>query len=1160
MRIDRLDLIAFGPFTDAVLDLSGGAEGLHLVYGPNEAGKSSALRAIKQFFGRIPNQSTDNFVHKHADMRIGMVLRGRDGSPVELVRRKGIKNTLLGPDDAEARLDRMLGGVSPDEFLRKFVIDHGELIEGGRGVVEGRGDLGQVLFSAGSGFAGLGAVRKALDEQAEALFKRGGSRPAINAALAALEAERKRIKNDTLRSSDWLAHDEALRDALARKTALERELEGAVRERNRLTRLHSAVGPIARRKAALDELAGLAGVPLLPANFTYRRKEALSYIQVNEKQESDALRALVEVDQALESLDVPGPLLDQAGAIEDLHLRLGRYQQSARDRDRIDAERGRVDAEARALLRDLGVSGGDPGRLRLTAAERAAVQDLAGERQALARTRDALEADLKAHAAKRSAAADKLAALGPERDPAPLRKAVKQAQALGPVEARRDEGRRALARDERRADEKLAALGLWSGPLDAVERLAVPTAERIELFRDRFSAGEALEDDLRRKADDLDAQTRLVDARLEELRLAGDVPTEDALAEARARRDDAWRRLKQARTWNDADGAAFEAAAARADDLADRLRREAGRVSDRARFLADRARLDADRDALRAQVADARSRLEQTRAEWAALWEPLGIASPWPPREMIAWLRRHAELAALAGSIREAREAVDELDRQIDAYRSALAQALASAGAPTGEPDEPLADLIERAEAVADALAEASSTCKRLAKDVEALDLERPALEDRAAAARAEWSRWEARWADAMSPLNLPADALTAQAHAVLNKTAELFDRLDKAGALAASLDELDRESARFTADVRALAGRVAPDLLESDTFDPGPVAAELYNRLTRARADREKRDGLVARRLELAQTAAAAGDTIAEMRGRLAALCREARCPDEDDLPDLEVRSARRQTLEKELADQNARLLELAAGASLDAFLAEADRTDPDGLPPRIDHMNAAIASLERERGEVDQAIGREKAILSLMDGGPKAADAGQEAESLRARIKEDVEQYARLRLASAVLKTGIERYREKVQGPVLARASALFAALTLGSFEGLRVDYDEKDEPVLKGVRPGGREALGVESMSLGTADQLYLALRLAALEVDLDRREPLPLVVDDILIQFDDARAAATLAALAALSRRTQVLVFTHHRHLLDLASSVVPPPDLITHTLPGHRLTA
>jgi uncharacterized protein YhaN len=75
----------------------------------------------------------------------------------------------------------------------------------------------------------------------------------------------------------------------------------------------------------------------------------------------------------------------------------------------------------------------------------------------------------------------------------------------------------------------------------------------------------------------------------------------------------------------------------------------------------------------------------------------------------------------------------------------------------------------------------------------------------------------------------------------------------------------------------------------------------------------------------------------------------------------------------------------------------------------------------------------------------------------------------------------------------------------------------------------------------MSDGTADQLYLAIRLASLENYLKNSTPLPFIVDDILVQFDDRRASATLEALSDLARQTQVIFFTHHRHLVDLARS-------------------
>ena len=149
--------------------------------------------------------------------------------------------------------------------------------------------------------------------------------------------------------------------------------------------------------------------------------------------------------------------------------------------------------------------------------------------------------------------------------------------------------------------------------------------------------------------------------------------------------------------------------------------------------------------------------------------------------------------------------------------------------------------------------------------------------------------------------------------------------------------------------------------------------------------------------------------------------------------------------------------------------------------------------------------------------------------------------------------MQRGIERYREKNQGPILARASTLFAALTGNSFARLQIDDDGNGRSILKAVRPDGR-LVGIEGMSDGSHDQLYLALRLASLESWLQSHEPVPFVVDDILLNFDDVRATAALAALAELSRQTQVLFFTHHRHIVDLACTHLHQKVVFIHELP------
>ena len=97
---------------------------------------------------------------------------------------------------------------------------------------------------------------------------------------------------------------------------------------------------------------------------------------------------------------------------------------------------------------------------------------------------------------------------------------------------------------------------------------------------------------------------------------------------------------------------------------------------------------------------------------------------------------------------------------------------------------------------------------------------------------------------------------------------------------------------------------------------------------------------------------------------------------------------------------------------------------------------------------------------------------------------LGQDAERFLRLQVGMDILKLEIENFRRKNQDPVFAIASRLFAELTMGSFAGLKTDVDDRGEPILVGLRADSRQTLGVEAMSTGSRDQLYLALRLAGL----------------------------------------------------------------------------
>ncbi len=282
MRFLRLALPAFGPFSGTVLDLSQGQEGLHLILGDNEAGKSASLRALTNFLYGIPERSADNFRHPHRELRIGAALRLSDGRSLACTRRKGHRNTLVddsGRPLAENVLAPYLGGIGQDLFKSMYGMDHALLTRGGRQLVEASGDLGQSLFAAGAGLAGMRDVLAALTSEAEDWFKTRGKNQTINRLTAEFRALQKKTGEASLPAAQWQRHARGLETARKKKETVSEALRAALAEKNRLERLKNAMPLIAALKGLRTDLENLGEVPLLPADFAEKRRAARNALE-----------------------------------------------------------------------------------------------------------------------------------------------------------------------------------------------------------------------------------------------------------------------------------------------------------------------------------------------------------------------------------------------------------------------------------------------------------------------------------------------------------------------------------------------------------------------------------------------------------------------------------------------------------------------------------------------------------------------------------------------------------------------------------------------------------------------------------------------------------------------------------------------------------------
>ncbi len=1152
MRIDALHLDAVGPFTGRRLDLAAGTHGVHVIHGRNEAGKSSSLRALRALLFGFHPQTPDNFVHDYKDLRVGAVLRARDGGTLTVCRRKGKKNTLLDAsgkplgDDAIAPL---MAGVDEMLFARLFGIDHAALVSGGEALVREHGREAEALFGSGLGSNVVHDVRKGLDEEAAALFSPRASKPELNALLAELEQVRRAERDASLAASRW---DEARRAAdRARKEldVVETELAAARARSTALARLRATLPNLAERRRLLEELAALGDVPDLAPDFGARRDDAEQRARSAGERLELATAQLARLDEEMSPLVPERSLLDEEDAIEALVKRLAVHGKAAADRTGLRDRRVRIAAELGALQARPGIAGLDAVALRAALGRRGRAEELAAQKEAREQAvRDAVRqleerrADLKARERKRDA-------LPPAADPGALRAAVSAARKAGDLDARLDVMVAAQAHAARECADALAALGRWQGSADALLGAPLPESVSLERFAERF----AERDEQVRRIEAARAESKArrdgAEEALRALAVGGEVPSVEALTAARAHRDAGWALLRA--RWVDgrdvdeeaaryaADAPlpdAFEGAVRAADGVADRLRTDAERVQARDTRIAERAaalRALAAADAEAAEAAASATALDQA---WLGLWQPCGV-EPGTVREMAAWLQRAERLRDRLRQARaaDAERAAAEQSRAIHVAR--LCDAL---GEPLPGAHGDLAPVLARAEQRLAALEDIERQRAALEEAIGSLRDGLEALESRHREAEQALATWGEAWSVLTGALGLPAtytpgevsDHFTAlqEVNALGREDAELARR--EAG--------IDEDARRFAADAKALCERVAPDLASRA---PESAVGELNVRLRRQLKVKERLDALreqaeAARRdLEAARVeqGIAAGD--------LAALGREAGGVAREALADLVRRDQRHKVLRAQLDKVARALVELGDGQAPEALAAaaqgvdaDAARAEHDALVQRIDEV------LEPRRRELAERAVNAARDFADMAGGDDAAAHEERAQQLLAEIRAGAERYVRVRLAAKVLADQLEQFRARHRDPILTAAGGYLATLTRGAFTAVDTELDAADEPVLCAVREGG-ERLRVEGLSTGTRDQLYLALRLATLDHYLSgAAEPLPFVVDDVLVQFDDERAGAALEALAHFSTRTQVLLFTHHARIAEDARAL------------------
>ncbi|WP_420819477.1 ATP-binding protein, partial [Paenibacillus thalictri] len=403
------------------------------------------------------------------------------------------------------------------------------------------------------------------------------------------------------------------------------------------------------------------------------------------------------------------------------------------------------------------------------------------------------------------------------------------------------------------------------------------------------------------------------------------------------------------------------------------------------------------------------------------------------------------------------------------------------------------------------------------------------ALEQERAALRAGWRSWRerCRLGGEVSP------EATLEQLQLAEQAEQLVRQKQKS---AARRDALAEQAAQFEQAVcRHLGSAAASDPVTALKLWK-ERAAEYERGQTAKRYAAEQRE-------ELAAQQSLAESQLERLDRRLRQLLEQGDAQDAEQLRVRARQHAQRQTLEQERSQLAALLAGWGCtdeGSAVGELLKGYDKPGLSALEDvKQREWNEAEEDLQASRTQCAR-LEQEAERLEGAERGSRL----QTLEEHKAELKQLTLRYAALSMCSALFASTKQLYEKERQPAVIQRASEYFRMLTCGTF--VRI-VSPIGETTLLAQRLSG-EMLETSQLSRGTAEQLYLAMRLALAD-DYARHVQLPLVMDDIFVNFDIQRLQGSLAALREMSQRQQVLMFTCHEHVVSEARRLVPELHLI-----------
>lgn len=1131
MRLQTLSLDFFGHFSDKHFEFSRSddtSSDFHVIYGPNEAGKTTVMEAYLRLLYGFPIVEPYQFKHQRKNLRVSATLE-IDGQLKSFVRLPKRGASLLDDADRalpEAALQMHLYGLSEKDYRNLLCLDDHTIEKGGEEIVNSEGDIGTLLFSAAAGISDLSAVLDGVRNEANNLYKPRASKTELAILKSEIDGLDKKIKSLDVPVSIYRKLKADYDQALKYEKQLESERAQLVEQKLVSESLMEALPQIAELSQLEQKLIGCENYPQLnninPESIDELRE---THATAHDNQE----RLQKELDQLQEQIDhlVFEPahiaLSDRLLALDTLKARFSTSELDLVDKTRVASELQRqmellahgIDPDAKPEPVNLVLSDAAMNTIEsLLEENRRALSALERETKEIDALRTQLETadDLINSLQKNAPAGEGIRAVLERFDAEDLSRRYSAAQQL-------------INQAEIHCQRMLSDLSVPGQVFDHVPDSCVFIEELEQTVLKWQELGQRI-DTLTDQKNQSHIELSLIKARVEKV-AQGAESSEARLDDLHSERERLWSSHKIELNRDTAE--AFETAMYQLDRA---LRMQFSQATERGVLQ----QLEQTIGESQAKFLKEEHRHSELLAEKSAIEDSLrkiskrlGFREPPGPTQLLNWERKR-KLAA---------DANEELIRLRKEHRSTFEQSNKLLTA--------LKDNIERE----------SSELQDLIASARAVDLHFQNHCEQIDAAQAEHDRLNREIGRRLEKQTLAQNDVFS----VIEKLKDQISRNLSPSLSVESLEgsiqslkklrELDRErraaneSIREMEQVQTHFRQTIGDLVAEFGLPTNELPLPAYNRLDQlCRTAQSASDNIDQLQKSVAQKKVQLEKTQQTLRDiELKVDQMVQQFPESVDTSSLiklskainksvEVNAWRRQKTELEK--------QLLLGLNCDSIEEVRERLEGLSiveLKKRLSELDLQLTTLDEQYKQSNEQLGAARQALVSIDGDAEVARLVEDKSTLEIQMGELALRYLKLHVGHQLAEEAIRRYRDQHRSGMLRSTEAAFTELTHNKYTRLTTQTDGSSE-LLQAVDRDG-SVKGVQDMSKGTRFQLYLALRAAAYEQLAEQGNHLPFICDDVFETFDEDRTRSACDLMQRIGRIGQAIYLTHHQHVVQIA---------------------